>query len=119
MKYNHDYYIMVMTLPVSTRSRKLMKVKGSDRFVMWSASNERRDTPELFIHKNDHGDYFLSDVGTGMMVYTDTKLKNIMKWLDDPDNLKRLVEAYQNPFIAKQKAVFQEMIAAAESVTMN
>ena len=95
-----------------------MKVKGSDRFAVLSASNDCGDLPELFIHKNDHGDYFLSDVQTGMMVYTDTKLKNIMKWLDDQDNVKRLVEAYQQPFIAKQKAIFQDMIAAAGG-TMN
>lgn len=118
MKYNHDYYIMAMTLPVSTRSRKLMKVKGSDRFVIWSASNQHRDMPEIFIHKGDHG-YIASDYKTGMMVYEAAKLKDVMQWIDDPGNIKRLVEAYQKPFIAQQKAIFQEMIAAAESATMN
>lgn len=118
MKYNHDYYIMTMTLPVSTRSRKLMKVKGSDRFAVLSASNEYKELPEIFIHKGDHG-YIASDYETGMMVYEAARLKDVVQWIGDPDNIKRLVEAYQKPFIAKQKAIFQDMIAAAKSATMN
>lgn len=118
MKYNHDYYIMVMTLPVSTRSRKLMKVKGSDRFAVLSASNDCEDLPEIFIHKGDHG-YIASDYKTGMMVYEAARLKDVVQWIGDPDNVKRLVEAYQRPFIAKQKAIFRDMVAAAESATMN
>ena len=95
-----------------------MKVKGSDRFVVLSASNEHRNTPELFIHKGDHG-YIASDYETGMMVYEAARLKDVVQWIGDPDNVKRLVEAYQRPFIAKQKAIFQDMIAAAVSATMN
>lgn len=118
MKYNHDYYIMTMTLPVSTRSRKLMKVKGSDRFVIWSASNQHRDMPEIFIHKGNHG-YIASEYNTGMMVYKAARLKDVEQWIEDPGNIKRFVEAYQKPFIAKQKAIFQDMIAATECSTMN
>lgn len=119
MKYNHDYYIMTMTLPVDKRSRKLKKVKGSDRFLVLSASNEFIETPELFIYKSDLNDYILTDVQTGMMVYSDRKLKNVLQWIGDPDNVKRLLEAYQRPFIAKQKAILQDMIAAVECSTMN
>lgn len=118
MKYNHDYYIMTMTLPVSTRSRKLMKVKGSDRFAVLSASNDYGDTPEIFFHKGDHG-YIASDYKTGMMVYEAARLKDVEQWVGDPENVKRLLEAYQRPIIAKQKAIFREMIAAAENATMN
>lgn len=114
MQYRNDYYIMVMSLPVSTRSRKVMKVKGSDPIAILFSSLDYADAPEIFIHKGDHG-YIASDSKTGIMIYEAARLKDVMQWIADPNNLKRVLEAYNRPFIAKQKQIFQDLVKADQA----
>lgn len=111
MKYNHDYYVMCLTLPVDKRSRHVKKVKGSDLITILNCNYS--ESPEMFIYKSDLNDYNLSDSKTGLLIYSNSKLKNVLSWLDDPANQKRILEAYNKPFMSKQKQIFNDLVSQA------
>ena len=114
MKYNRDYYIMCMHLPADKKSRYVKKVKGSYPIkIMMPVWDEYVDAPEMFIHKDDYGQFILSDSKTGICIYRAYQLKDIGAWLDDQDNIKAILEAYNRPFIVKEKQIFNDLVSQA------
>lgn len=114
MKYNKDYFIMCWEHDSNIKYR-IEKVKGSAfPFSFSDYLEEYGRTPDLFIFKCEKGyGYSLSDSKTGLILTIQNRLKDINEWINEPNNIKRVLEAYNKPFILEKIKIFNDLIKAA------
>ena len=101
VKYDKEYYIATRNVD----GYATQKVKGCELTNIKSKG--------IFVYKKDNGSYSATDIASGLLVKNDSKLKDLIAWLDKDETIDALKKARSGEVYEHNCELLKNAIATA------
>jgi len=108
MKYNQKYFICKKDFVNDKLNFEVEQVYGSPTKIE-VLTGYYYNAPKLFIHKIDNV-FRLSEATTGLMIDDFLKLKDLNDYIANNDNIDKIFNALNTPYMAKHIDMFNQLI---------